>query len=122
MVNLKKSLEKLMTEAPQIAQETNLPTEAVEKVFVQAMVRAENNKRQPVPPPPEGGISLSDAKRKYGVSHQTLSRWVKRGYIQILLRTNKELYISKAELGKIAEAYLKNPGQGKRTLKRYLNN
>ena len=78
-------------------------------------------KRQPRPPAPEGGISLREAARKYGVHSPTISRWVKRGYINILLRTKNELYIDEAELAKVIKIYKESPGQGRITLKQKLS-
>jgi len=73
-------------------------------------------KRQPAPPPPEGGISLSAASRVHGVPHPTISRWVKRGLIPIILRTKKELYIDEDITTMVVGLYKKNPGQGKKVL------
>lgn len=72
--------------------------------------------RQKAPPAPEGGISLSAASRKYKIPHPTISRWVKRGLIPVLLRTSKELYIKDSVIREIAEQYKQNPGQGKKTI------
>lgn len=118
MASLKRSLEKLMTEAPAIAEETKLQTEDVERVFKQAMVHADNNKRQPKPPPPEGGISIRAAGRKYGIAPRTISGWVQRGLIPILLVTRNEKYIDETILAKIVQEYKKAPGQGKFTIRR----
>ena len=66
---------------------------------------------------PEGGISQSEASRKYDIPQQTISRWVLKGYIPVLLRTNKEVYISEASLKELVKRYKENPGQGKKTAK-----
>lgn len=69
---------------------------------------------------PEGGISLSAARRKYKIPQPTISRWVSRGYIPVLVRTNKELYIDEDAIARLAGVYHQNPGQGKRTIKENL--
>lgn len=98
-----------ITEAEKIIKESETPEEAVNKL-------RNLPKRQPRPPAPEGGISLSAASRKYGVPHPTLSRWTKRGYIPVLLRTRKELYVKESALIEIIRIYKKDPGQGKKVL------
>lgn len=115
MVNMAK------VDTVQVAQETGVPTEHVEKVVKQLIVDKNNHKRQPKPAPPEGGISLSEAERRYGIPNPTISRWVRKGYIPVLLRTNKELYIDETVIAKLAKAYQENPGQGKRTIKQNFN-
>jgi len=113
----RKTLEKYMNDADAIAEEIHEKPEVVVKVLKQVEVRIENGRRQPKPPAPEGGISLSSAERKYKVPNPTISRWVKKGYIPILLRTKKELYIHEKILADVIKQYLVNPGQGKRTIK-----
>ena len=66
---------------------------------------------------PEGGISQSEASRKYGVAQRNISRWVSRGYIPVLLRTRREVYIDESKLVKIIECYKSAPGQVKKTVK-----
>jgi len=117
MASLRRSLEKLMVNAPKIAEEIKLSTEDVKKVFTQAMNHAENNKRKPAPPPPEGGISQSEGSRKYGVRQENISRWVSKGYIPVLLRTNREVYVDEAALAELVKRYQQDPGQGKKTIK-----
>jgi len=58
-------------------------------------------KRQPKPPPPEGGISLREAARKYGVHHTTILKWVKKGLVPIIKRTPNWLYVDEAAIQKI---------------------
>ncbi len=54
--------------------------------------------RQKSPPPPEGGISINQAARKYGLHSRTLSRWVAKGKIPIILPTKNWLYINEKAL------------------------
>lgn len=104
----------------ELAQATGVPAEDVERVVQQIIMDKENQKRHPKPPVPEGGISLRGASRKYGIPHPTLSIWVKKNYIPILLRTKNELYIDEIELATIATIYSTNPGQGKNTIKKII--
>jgi hypothetical protein len=55
-------------------------------------------RREKAPPPPEGGIGIREAGRKYGLSRQTISRWAKDGKIKILERTSNWLYIDEKSL------------------------
>jgi hypothetical protein len=98
-------------EAEKIIKESKTPHEAVRKL-------RNLPKRQPAPPPPPGGISRSAASRKYHVPKTTIYGWVKRGYIPVLLRTRKEVYIDEAKLAEVVECFKKSPGQGKKTVKR----
>lgn len=104
----------------ELAKETGVPTDHVERVVQQIIINKQNHKRQPKPPPPEGGISLRAAERKYGIKHETISLWIKRGYLPELLRTKNELYVEEGKLVKIIGIYLKSPGRGKRTIKHNL--
>ena len=110
MVNIAK------VDTRELARRTGLPNEAIDKVVREIIANKNNHKREPRPPVPEGGISLSEAERKYKMPNPTISRWVKRGYIPILLRTNRELYIDEAKLVEVIRRYKQNPGQGKKTI------
>jgi len=63
------------------------------------------------------GISISAGGRKYSIKSSTISRWVTKGYIPVLSKTNREVYIDKNALEIIARKYLQDPGQGKKTVK-----
>lgn len=71
--------------------------------------------REPKPPAPEGGISLRVASKKYGICHQTLSSWRKKGIIKTLLETANEIYVDEVSVSTISSLYKQNPGRGKRT-------
>lgn len=101
----------------ELAKETGLPNDEVKKVVSQIIADKNNHKRQPPPPAPKGGICLMEAERKYRIPNPTISRWVKRGYIPVLLRTKKELYIDEAKLIEVVSLYKESPGQGKRTIR-----
>jgi len=110
MVNIAK------VDTTELAKETGLPAKEVEKVVRQIITDKNNNKRQPRPPAPKGGITLRGAERKYHISHKTISRWARQGHIPILLRTLNELYVDEKQLTLLISQYKNNPGQGKRTI------
>ncbi len=59
-------------------------------------------------------IMISDAEEKYGVSHVTILRWVKRGFIPVLQRgPGRSVFIDEAHAAYCAEIYKANQGQGK---------
>lgn len=101
----------------EVAEQTGVPTEHVERVVNQLIINHNNNKRQPKPSPPDGGISIRAAARKYGIAHRTISRWVKAGYIPVLQHARNWLYIDEAHLANLVNIYKTNPGQGKKTIK-----
>lgn len=55
-------------------------------------------------------ISMSEAFRRYGVSHSTISRWVKRGVLQALKREGREVLIDEADVATCAKIYLDSGG------------
>lgn len=59
-------------------------------------------------------IMVSEAADKYHVSHVTILRWVKRGYIPVLQRgPGRAIFIDEAHAAYCAEVYKANKGQGK---------
>jgi len=78
----------------------------------------EERRRQPRPAPPEGGISIRAAARKYDLQSATLSDWRRDGILETLLETKNEVYISEKSVAKAAGLYKQDPGRGKRTIKR----
>lgn len=82
--------------------------------ILEAMKPKRNNR---VNKPPAGGISQSEASRQYNIPQTTISGWVLTGYVPVLLRTKKEVYIDEAALVKVIEVYRKSPGRGKKTVK-----
>ncbi len=58
-------------------------------------------------------ILASEASRRYGVSTQSISNWVKAGYIKMIERSTKRVWIDEADIAYCAEVYKSNPGQGK---------
>jgi hypothetical protein len=78
-------------------------------------------KRNPPLPRPTGGISISEAERKYNIPNPTISRWVQKGYIPVLAKNSWIKYIDEHILSVVIDKYLKNPGKGKRTVKNELD-
>ena len=69
---------------------------------------------------PEDGISISEASRKYGrPTTGTICRWIRRGYIRVLKKTPREVYISETDLRRVLEIYDQSPGQGSRILENF---
>jgi hypothetical protein len=101
-----------------LAREAGTDQETARKVLEAAKAKEESRRRQPAPPPPPGSISQSAASRKYGIGSATISRWASAGYIPIVLRTRREVYIDEAKLLKVINCFKKSPGQGKKTVKR----
>jgi hypothetical protein len=117
MVGARITLERLDLDAEMVEREKGIPKEVSKVVLKTVIEDRQNHKRQPKPEPPTGGISLRAAERKYGIAHETLARWVKRGLIPILLRTPNWLYVDEAKLVEVIQRYKQNPGQGKKTIK-----
>jgi hypothetical protein len=93
--------------------------EQIEVVIAKVMAEKESRRRQPRPPAPEGGISLSEGSRKYGIPHPTISRWVKYGYISIKRDDGWIIYIDEAKLKVLATVYKSDPGRGSWAIKKY---
>lgn len=59
-------------------------------------------------------ISLAAAGRKYGVPYQTISRWLKRGMIELLgYGPDKRVYVDEADVAYMTEIFKQRGGQGK---------
>ena len=67
-------------------------------------------------PPPENGITIRAAGRKYDMNHRTIARWVDNGIIPVLLVTRNEKYIDEKILAEVVKRYKEDPGRGKRTI------
>lgn len=110
--------DRLELDAEIVAEKRGITKELAKMVLETVLEERQNHRRQPKPPAPEGGISIRAASRQYEIPHPTLSRWVKKGYIPILLRTKNELYISEDKVVELVSRYKLAPGQGKYTLKK----
>jgi len=95
-----------------------IPISAQERKHLRQLIEtiAEERKRLKSEPAPQGGISLKNAEREYGINTGTLSRWVKKGLIPVLLRTKNWLYVDRSILEEVVIRYKKDPGRGKKTL------
>ncbi len=78
---------------------------------------AKKRQRPERQPAPEGGISIREAERKYSISKSTISTWVSKGYVPVLLRTKNWVYIDETVFSKLVDEYRKDPGRGKKTVK-----
>lgn len=58
-------------------------------------------------------ISVREASREFDIPAPTLSRWATRGIIKILERTEREVYLDKADVAYSAEIYKERSGSGK---------
>jgi len=110
-----------MNEAEVIAKEINETPEVVTKVLRQVESHIANNRRQPRPPAPEGGISLSKASRKYHIPRTTISGWVSMGIIPIVANSTKEKYIKEENIVRIAKGYKRGQGRGNRQILQILS-
>jgi hypothetical protein len=120
MTGARITLDRVDSDAEIVEQKKGIPR-GISKVVLETVIEErQNHRRQPKPEPPEGGITLRAAERKYGISCATLSRWTTKGYIPVLLRTNKELYLHEEIVAKLATAYNQGRGQGKWTIKQIL--
>ena len=70
--------------------------------------------REPASPAPEGGIGIREAGRKYDVHYQTIQRWVNKGLVPVLAKTDNWTYINESVVKELAEKYHQSPGRGKR--------
>lgn len=59
-------------------------------------------------------ISVAQAGRKYGIPQPTISRWMKKGYIQIIRAEGQKVFLDHADIAFCARLYKENPGQGAR--------
>jgi hypothetical protein len=77
----------------------------------------QSKRRVKAPPAPEGGITLCQAERKYGIDHNTIRHWARREppLVPILLETRNCVYLDDKALAKLVKKYLAFPGRGRRT-------
>jgi hypothetical protein len=116
MVGARITLERLDLDAELVEKKKGIPKE-VSKVVLEAVIEdRQNHRRQPKQSPPEGGISLRAAGRKYDIPSGTLCRWIQKGLVPVLLRTLNWLYVDEAKLVEVIQRYKQNPGQGKKTI------
>lgn len=106
------------------AEKEQLPANVIHKLrqLGHDIMSERKKSKEPRPPAPEGGISLSEGSRRYNIPHPTISRWVSNGYIPVLLRTRYELFIQESRLAELAVVYQGNPGRGSWAVKQYIQN
>jgi hypothetical protein len=111
-----KTFLRLMNMSEEIAKAAGTTEDVVSKVLEVANTDVISRRRQPALPPPDGGISIRAAGRKYKIDFRLVSSWVKRGLIAILLETPNNKYIQEKDVAELAKKYKTNPGRGKRTI------
>jgi len=114
MSSYRQMTERLMSRAGTIARERE--SDITESILREAADEIKSNGRKPAPEPPEGGISIRAAGRKYRIPNRTISRWVNKGYIKLLKETKNCKYISEAEFAELISAYLSDSITGRRTI------
>lgn len=95
-----------------IVQETNLPSETVQRVIETLIERGKKRQRKPRAPAPVGGISLREASRKYKIPHSTIWNWVNTKVVDIVQEQSNWLFISDSQVAKLAANY--KPGRGRK--------
>ncbi len=98
----------------------NLPPEERERILRGYLEDKASRKRQPPPPAPPGGIGIREAGRKYNVASVNISKWVRKGFIPVLLETKNIKYIDEPTLVKVIQIYLEAPGRGRWTVRKAL--
>lgn len=92
----------------------NLSDNEKRKVLSLIKKMAKQRRRPERQPAPEGSISIRAAARKYNIVHSTISRWVAKGHIPVLLRDKNWVYVSEAALFDYISEYNQSLGKGKR--------
>jgi len=59
------------------------------------------------------GIGMREASQKYGIPHQTISRWVAAGWLPVIARNGRKKLVDQAVMAYAAEIYLARAGQGR---------
>ena len=94
------------------------PREECKMVLDAVIEDRRNHKRQPKPEPPEGGISLRAAGRKYNTPPRTISRWVEQGFLPTILETKNEKFINEATFAELIAKYNSDLIIGRRTIRK----
>ena len=98
----------------------HLPEASIKEILQQVIDEVKLLRTRKRIVPPEGGISLREASRRYGVPNATLSGWVKLGYLDFIEVTTKPKFFLETEVSHLAEIHNKAKGKGKRTIEKYL--
>lgn len=59
------------------------------------------------------GIGMREASNKYGIPHQTISRWVAAGWLPVIAEDGRKKLVDAAVMAYAAEIYKSNQGQGR---------
>jgi predicted site-specific integrase-resolvase len=59
------------------------------------------------------GIGMREASQKYNIPHQTISRWVKTGWLPVIAINGRKKLIDQAIMAYAAEIYTSRAGQGR---------
>lgn len=104
--------DKLDEEAEKLSKTLKMPRGKIKMVLNAMIEERRNNKGQPKPPVPEGGISIRVAARKYNIPGSTIIGWIGNGEIEILERVPNWTYIKESDMIKKAKSY--RPGRGRK--------
>lgn len=55
------------------------------------------------------------AAEKYGIPNSTLSGWIKRGWIKVIKRSTKRVWIDEGDVAFVATKFNLDPGRGKKS-------
>lgn len=67
---------------------------------------------------PTGGITIAAAGRKYHIAHTIIWHWVQKGYVPVLLRTKRGIFIDEIIAARLVEVYQRSPKHGKSRVRR----
>lgn len=65
---------------------------------------------------PEGGITLGEAEKLYDINHNTFRRWVEAGFIPVIRKDKRRIFIDEKITGEVVKRYRQAPGRGFRTV------
>jgi len=116
-----KTLEKFISQSPEIAQAAGTDPATARRIMEAIEERIKSNRRHPAPQPPVGGISIRAASRKYGMRHTTIVRWVKEGFIPVILETKNEKFINEKITIAIIHKFKSFTGEGRKTIRKVLS-
>ena len=94
----KRGMERYLEKIEELAREAGTDKGDAERILKVIQKDMDQRRRQKAPPPPEGGISVRDSERKYGISRSKVSRLAQKGKVKILSRVKNWLYIDESSL------------------------
>jgi len=117
-------VESEMAKVDSVAERARVGINTATRVLGVLMEDATNSRkpRRKAPPPPDGGICLREAGRKYAIPDRTISRWYQNDalqeYVPILLTTDNAIYIHEAKFAELIGIYKSDLINGRRTIKK----